>query len=125
MRKPRQDRNNLDEIDALIHESIFNASAGNIPRYSSDLALAMSAAEKVSLFDTIILEKASERYEDKDTWNTIRKPTPDNPRLEAVSMGFTPAEAIARGCLVLKAQKNEQSNRTDQHSFGSLTKTCS
>lgn len=87
-----------------------------VPKYSSDIALAMAVAEKVALFDTIMLEKV----EGKNVWHAVRKPTPNNLRLERLSMGLTAAEAIARACLILKAQKDEQSSKSDQYSFSGL-----
>lgn len=123
-----KERNNLEEIDTLIHEQVcgFKNWKGLVPKYSSDLSLAMSIAEKVGLFDTIMLAK------DGENWVTLHSPTQYTDEVEyqkiyssglgvvvvAFSSGFTAAEAIARACLVLKAKENEQSSRSDQQSVG-------
>jgi len=123
--KEYKERNNLYEIDALIHDRIFRLPTQdkeNIPKYSSDLALAMFVAEKVRLFDTIMLAK------DGESWLTLQSPTEITDedqyqklfssgldlRVVAFSSGFTVAEAVARACLVLKAKENEQSSRSNQ-----------
>ena len=125
--KTYKERNNLEEIDSLIHERIYGFKNWNglIPKYSSDFSLAMSAAEKVDLFSTIMLAK------DGENWMTLHSPT-QYTEVEyqkiyssglgvvvvAFSSGFTAAEAIARACLVLKAKENKQSSRSDQQSVG-------
>jgi len=134
-----KERNNLEEIDALIHERIYGLTTykqdasvrdwqGLIPKYSSDFSLAMSVAEKVGLFDTIMLAK------DRENWITLEASVSSlnetqsqkfyssglDIKAKAFSSGFTAAEAVARACLVLKVKENEQSSRSDQQSLGVL-----
>ena len=93
-----------------------------VPKYSSDFSLAMSAAEKVSLFDTIILAKDQENWITFEAsvsgWNETKfhkfYSSGFDIKVKAFSSGFTAAEAVARACLVLKAKENEQSSRSDQ-----------
>jgi len=87
-----------------------------VPKYSSDISLAMAVAEKMELFDTIILDKTK----GENTWFTFRKLDSKNQKYNPVSMGYTAAEAIARACLVLKAEKDEQSSRSDQYDFSGI-----
>lgn len=125
-----KERNNLEEIDSLIHERVYGFQnwRGLVPKYSSDFSLAMSAAKKVGLFDTIMLAK------DQENWITLKASISNlneiqlqklyssglDIKAKAFSSGFTAAEAVARACLVLKVKENEQSSRSDQQSVGVL-----
>lgn len=86
-----------------------------VPFYSSDIALAMTVAEKVALFDTIMLEKTK----GEKVWHAVRKPTPNNMRLEHVSMGYTASEAIARACLVISANSDQEPKKL-QYSYSGI-----
>lgn len=116
--------NNLEEINILVHEKVMNHSIdvawADVPEYSRKLEDSWRVANKVNLFDDIIIVKGGRH------WVAFRKGIEqpllfgdedraiDFLEMKPIAMGNSFPETICRAALVLQKVRNEQSNGSNQ-----------
>jgi hypothetical protein len=119
---------NDTEINIMVHDKIMEQEACELfpPPYISDLEEAWRVAQKVNLFESIIIVK----QKNSPAWIAYRKGIEqpllfgeeenrpvDFLNMEPIALGYSFPEAICRASLVLKEMSNERTERSDQHGF--------
>jgi hypothetical protein len=113
-------------LNGMVHQHLMDHGLDTtwvcIPDYSGSIELSWQIANKVKLFDDIIIVKGGRR------WVAFRKGVEqpllfgdeDRPidflELKPIAMGNSFPETICRAALVLQKERNEQANRSNQHS---------
>jgi hypothetical protein len=127
---------NNSEINLMVHDMIMEQEPCELfpPPYSSDIEEAWKVAEKVKLFESIIIVKVRNSV----AWIAYRKGIEqpllfgeeerrevDFLNMKEIALGYSFPETICRASLVLKGESNERTKRSDQHSFGLFETTDS
>lgn len=117
------------EVNLMVHDMIMEREPCELfpPPYTSNIEEAWRVAEKVNLFESIIIVK----QHNSTAWIAYRKGVEqpllfgeeenrhvDFLNMEPIALGYSFPEAICRASLVLKDMSNERTERSDQHSFG-------
>lgn len=119
---------NNSEINIMVHDMIMEQEPCELfpPPYSSDIEEAWRVAEKVNLFESIIIVKQRNSV----AWIAYKKGVEqpllfgederevDFLNMKPIALGYSFPETICRASLVLKESSNERTERSDQHGFG-------
>jgi len=118
---------NSIELNIMVHDRIMDREPCLLfpPSYASSIEEAWRVAEKVKLFESIIIVK----QRNSGGWIAYKKGVEqpllfgeedrqvDFLNMQPIALGYSFPEAICRASLVLKGGSNERTERSDQHGF--------
>lgn len=122
-----QSLNNNRELNTIIHNEIMNReSNSSIPSYCSCIEEAWRVAEKVDLFESIIIVK----QRNSGVWIAYKKGVEqpllfgeeesrevDFLNMRPVALGLSFSETICRASILLNRESNERTERSNQQGF--------